>query len=160
MKKLIASFIILCTLACSAQTATSFVLTPNCKQTVKSTDTAVVFAQLTASDGYGSIGWQVVSCTTAPIMSTPLVSYQTGIQAVSSMQLYGLVPGTYVLRATGKSTGGTTGSALDSLIVVSPPPPPKPRSVTIATVMIFGIPIIVPSGALTLKYDDGSTITQ
>lgn len=118
MKKLLIIILAFASLQASAQTKV-FCLAPSCKQTITSIDSATIFAQLTTSDAYGFINWKQVSGPSI-IIPPQTVTWQSGLQAISSFTVGNLPAGTYIFSATGGSAGGLTGSVLDTL-QVNPP---------------------------------------
>jgi len=93
-----------------------FCLAPSCKQTVNAGDSVLVFAQLTTSDGYGSISWKQASGPTIPLPAqqvTPISS----LQGQSSLTLKNLQPGTYIFNVAGTSATGVSGVVQDTVVV-------------------------------------------
>lgn len=138
-----------------SQAQTTFTLVQNCKQTVKSGDTAILTAMLTASDGFGSLSFIQASGPSVSVLGTPLASWQTGLQAVYQVPVTKLVPGLYVYTITGKSAKGTVGTTLDSLVVVAPPPPPPP--VIPRTVIGFTLTLVNGVWVPTWSFSDKTT---
>lgn len=93
-----------------------FCLAPSCKQTINVGDSVLVFAQLTTSDGYGSISWKQASGPTIPLPAqqvTPISS----LQGQSSFTLKNLPSGTYIFNVAGTSATGVSGVVQDTVIV-------------------------------------------
>lgn len=92
-------------------------LQPSCKQTIKTTDTVSIFAQLTATDGYKAITWSQIGGPTVVIPVPQVTTWNTSINAQSSFTLKNLASGTYVFNAIGVSQSGGSISASDTVIV-------------------------------------------
>lgn len=116
MKKLIFIFACILSLGCSAQTI-SFCLQPSCKQTIKTTDTATIFAILTATDGYKNISWSFAPGSPTFTIPQPVTTWQTSLSAQSSFPVKSLPANTYILQATGTSLTGITATVNDTLVV-------------------------------------------
>jgi hypothetical protein len=150
MKKTLVFPILLAAIFSKAQT--NFCLSPTCLP-IKAitTDTVVLSFGLTTSDGYKSIVFSQVSGPSTATLGPSTVAYNTGLQATATAKIWNTVPGTYVFRISGASNGGSTGSAIDSVIVSAPPVAAAPRTVVQVT-------YILVNGVWTAKflYNDGS----
>lgn len=93
-----------------------FCLAPSCKQTANVGDSVTIFAQLTASDGFGSISWKQTGGP-GTAMTAPVVAAGTGSVTQSSFKVKPTADGTYIFTATGASLTGTTTSVADTLVV-------------------------------------------
>lgn len=120
MKKIIiATFLVITAIVANAQSKL-ICIQPSCKQTIKTTDSVNIFAQLTTSDGYKGITWtQILGPTIAIPVQT--INWTTNVAAQSVFTLKNLNIGTYVFNAIGTSTGGSTVSTYDTLVVVQAP---------------------------------------
>lgn len=105
----------LVSLSASAQSKV-FCLQPSCSQTVNVGDSATIFAQLTASDGFGSIRWLQVSGPTATIPTSKLATVGTG-STQSAISLTPSTAGTYVFSIIGTSFTGSVATVSDTLFV-------------------------------------------
>lgn len=99
------------------QMAKAFVLMPACKQTISTTDSAQIFARLTASDGFSGITWKQTAGPALISLPPALTIWSTSLQANSIFTVRNLAAGTYVFQATGTSLSGITGSVIDTLQV-------------------------------------------
>lgn len=124
MRKLILVLLIFVSQLVSAQTtlqsgAKFFCLAPVCDQSILTTDSTLVYAQLTTSDGYKSITWRETSGKiTLPSATVVLTGT---LQGFSYFQLKSIPAGTYTIEATGTSSTGVTGIATTTLKVSLPP---------------------------------------
>lgn len=105
--------------AASAQSKV-FCLQPSCNQTVNVGDSAFIFAQLTASDGYGNMTWSQKS---GPAIALPAVKLASA-GASGTQSGFGVRPavaGTYIFSVTGTSYTGSMATTVDTLFVNAAP---------------------------------------
>lgn len=97
-----------------------FCIKTGCTTSYLTTDTALVYAELTATDGIKGITWSQLSGAPIPL-GIPIVTFINALQSSSAVILGKLKPGIYVFQAVGTSLTGTTGFAVDSIIVKQAP---------------------------------------
>lgn len=115
MKRIFIALFAFSAFAASAQSKV-FCLQPSCNQTINVGDSAFIFAQLTASDGYGNMTWSQKSGPAMVIPTTKLASAgASGTQ--SGFGVRPTVAGTYIFSVTGMSFTGSSGTTLDTLFV-------------------------------------------
>lgn len=165
MKKLFILFALFASLGAAAQssqgTSEVFVFQPVSSQRVRSTDSVQVFATLVTNHLVQGIAWSQVSGP-AMVKFSAVTSYYGASVATSAFWLDSLVAGTYVFKATGQSSSGTSGSVTDTLTVIPAivcPICPAPRTMTSITLPFLGQNITIPASAIppgSIKYNDGT----
>lgn len=162
MKKLLTLALILLSLTSFGQlgsgTSEVFVFQPVTTQRLRTTDTVQVFATLVTNHIVNSVVFTQVSGPAVTIKDT--TAWYGGSVATTSFWLSGLVSGTYVFKATGLSSSGTTGSVTDTLLVIPDIVCPTVPKVSGITITVFGVPIVIPAGQATkISLSNGTTQT-
>lgn len=159
MKKLI----ILAALAisfCNLNAQSTIALLPSCKQTAHVGDTVSIFAQLLATNRFGSINFSLnPGSPNTPVQGTAATTMYGGTSILGStaFTVTGLAAGTYVWSVMGKDAAGSTIEGQDSLIVIPALPTATPRSVVSVVIPIGTTTITLPAAGLKFAYTDGST---
>lgn len=122
MRTIIIALFVFSAFTASAQSKT-MCLAPMCNPTINVGDSALVFAQLTASDGFGSIRFLQTAGPTVAIPSLKLAN--AGPTAAAGTQggfvAHPAAAGTYVFSVTGTSLTGTVATTTDTLFVNTVP---------------------------------------
>lgn len=105
---------------CQTSASKIFCIKAGCKTTYSTADTALIYAELTATDGTKGISWSQLSGPSVAL-GIPILTQINALQSSSAVILGKLKVGTYVFQAVGTSLTGTTGLALDSVIIKQAP---------------------------------------
>lgn len=138
---------------CQAQTMVTLI--PSCKQTIKTTDTANIFGQLSTTqmgDVVDSISFTLLSGPSKVNIGRPVMSWYTGAVGMGLSRVTGFSPGTYIFKLVGITSLGNSVSTTDSLLVVSPPPVVAPRTLISSTWKLVN-----GAWVATQLYSDGTT---
>lgn len=160
MKKLI-FFLAIAFTFCKAPAQSTLTIIPSCKQTAHVGDTVTIFAQLLATNRFGSINFSLnPGAPNTPVSGTPTTTMMggTSILGTTAFTVTGLAVGTYSWSVMGKDATGSSIEGQDSITVVAALPAPVPRTLVSATFSIGAITVTLPLAALTgVLYSDGAT---